>query len=210
MRGFFDGNGDGIGRLPRADREARLPAVARRRLHLAAADVPLAAARRRLRHRRLLRDPPRLRHASTTSSAFIDAGAPARHPRDRRPGDEPHLERPPLVPGGALGPDTRRSATGTSGPTPTSRYADARIIFVDTESSNWTWDPVRGQYYWHRFFDHQPDLNYDNPEVQEAMLDVAALLARPRPRRLPPRRRPLPVRARGHQLREPRRRRTPT
>ncbi|HEX7309837.1 MAG TPA: alpha-amylase family glycosyl hydrolase, partial [Gaiellaceae bacterium] len=52
------------------------------------------------------------------------------------------------------------------------RWPDARIIFVDTEPSNWTWDPVRGQYYWHRFFAHQPDLNYDNPEVQEAMLNV--------------------------------------
>jgi maltose alpha-D-glucosyltransferase / alpha-amylase len=52
------------------------------------------------------------------------------------------------------------------------RYQDARIIFIDTESSNWTWDPVAGQYYWHRFFSHQPDLNYDNPEVQTAMLDV--------------------------------------
>jgi maltose alpha-D-glucosyltransferase/alpha-amylase len=52
------------------------------------------------------------------------------------------------------------------------RYADARIIFVDTEISNWTWDPVAGAYYWHRFFSHQPDLNYDNPEVCEAMLDV--------------------------------------
>jgi maltose alpha-D-glucosyltransferase/alpha-amylase len=52
------------------------------------------------------------------------------------------------------------------------RYPDARIIFIDTESSNWTWDPVAEQYYWHRFFSHQPDLNYDNPEVQEAMLDV--------------------------------------
>ena len=52
------------------------------------------------------------------------------------------------------------------------RYAEARIIFVDTETSNWTWDPVAGAYYWHRFFSHQPDLNYDNPEVQEAMLDV--------------------------------------
>ncbi len=51
-------------------------------------------------------------------------------------------------------------------------YPDARIIFVDTESSNWTYDPVRGQYYWHRFFHHQPDLNYDNPAVQEAMLEV--------------------------------------
>ncbi|WP_151549288.1 MULTISPECIES: maltose alpha-D-glucosyltransferase [Corynebacterium] len=52
------------------------------------------------------------------------------------------------------------------------KYADARIIFVDTETSNWSWDPEREQYYWHRFFSHQPDLNYENPEVQEAMLDV--------------------------------------
>jgi maltose alpha-D-glucosyltransferase/alpha-amylase len=51
-------------------------------------------------------------------------------------------------------------------------YPDARIIFVDTESSNWTYDPVRGQFFWHRFFSHQPDLNYENPEVGEAMLDV--------------------------------------
>ncbi|HLU72796.1 MAG TPA: maltose alpha-D-glucosyltransferase [Nonomuraea sp.] len=52
------------------------------------------------------------------------------------------------------------------------RYSDARIIFIDTETSNWTYDPVRGQYYWHRFFHHQPDLNYENPAVQEAMLEV--------------------------------------
>ncbi|MBV8430824.1 MAG: maltose alpha-D-glucosyltransferase [Solirubrobacterales bacterium] len=52
------------------------------------------------------------------------------------------------------------------------RYSDARVIFVDTEASNWTWDPVAGQYYWHRFFSHQPDLNYKNPDVREAMLDV--------------------------------------
>jgi maltose alpha-D-glucosyltransferase/alpha-amylase len=52
------------------------------------------------------------------------------------------------------------------------RYADARIIFTDTEVSNWTWDPVAGAYYWHRFFHHQPDLNYDNPEVGEAMLSA--------------------------------------
>ncbi len=51
-------------------------------------------------------------------------------------------------------------------------YPEARVIFVDTETSNWTYDPVRGQFYWHRFFSHQPDLNYDNPEVGEAMLDV--------------------------------------
>ncbi|MEY2434789.1 MAG: maltose alpha-D-glucosyltransferase / alpha-amylase [Acidimicrobiaceae bacterium] len=52
------------------------------------------------------------------------------------------------------------------------RWSEARIIFLDTEPSNWTWDPVRGEYFWHRFFSHQPDLNYDNPEVQEQMLNV--------------------------------------
>jgi maltose alpha-D-glucosyltransferase / alpha-amylase len=52
------------------------------------------------------------------------------------------------------------------------RYPEARVIFVDTERSNWTWDAVAEAYYWHRFFSHQPDLNFDNPEVQEAMLDV--------------------------------------
>jgi maltose alpha-D-glucosyltransferase/alpha-amylase len=50
------------------------------------------------------------------------------------------------------------------------RYRDARIIFVDTEKSNWTFDPVRGAYYWHRFFGHQPDLNFENPAVQDTML----------------------------------------
>ncbi len=52
------------------------------------------------------------------------------------------------------------------------RYKGARIIFTDTERSNWTWDPVAKQYFWHRFFSHQPDLNYDNPEVQDVMLDI--------------------------------------
>jgi maltose alpha-D-glucosyltransferase/alpha-amylase len=52
------------------------------------------------------------------------------------------------------------------------RYSNVRIIFTDTEPSNWTWDPVAGQYYWHRFFAHQPDLNWDNPEVKEAMFRV--------------------------------------
>ncbi|MFF0270774.1 maltose alpha-D-glucosyltransferase [Kribbella sp. NPDC004536] len=51
-------------------------------------------------------------------------------------------------------------------------YADARIIFVDTETSNWTWDPVRGQYFWHRFYSNQPDLNFENPAVGDAMIEA--------------------------------------
>src|ERR1700716_345650 len=64
------------------------------------------------------------------------------------------------------------------------RYAGTRIIFNDTEKSNWSWDPVANAYYWHRFFSHQPDLNYDNPRVL-------------------PRRHSVSVRARGYQQREP-------
>jgi maltose alpha-D-glucosyltransferase/alpha-amylase len=51
-----------------------------------------------------------------------------------------------------------------------SKYREARIIFRDFEHSNWTWDPVANQYFWHRFYSHQPDLNYDNPEVRREML----------------------------------------
>ncbi len=52
------------------------------------------------------------------------------------------------------------------------KYKDARIIFCDTEKSNWTWDPVANAYYWHRFFYHQPDLNFDNPSVRKAIIRV--------------------------------------
>ena len=52
------------------------------------------------------------------------------------------------------------------------RYADARVIFGDFETSNWTWDPVADAYYWHRFYHHQPDLNFDNPAVEQAVFDV--------------------------------------
>ncbi|MCT7374223.1 maltose alpha-D-glucosyltransferase [Chelativorans salis] len=52
------------------------------------------------------------------------------------------------------------------------RYPDTRIIFLDTETSNWTWDPVAGQFFWHRFYSHQPDLNFDNPRVLEEVIKV--------------------------------------
>ena len=52
------------------------------------------------------------------------------------------------------------------------KYKDARIIFTDTEPSNWTWDAEAGAYYWHRFFSHQPDLNFDNPDVQQEVFNI--------------------------------------
>ena len=70
---------------------------------------------------------------------------------------------------------SRRAAPGTRwrnfyvwSDTP-EKYRDARIIFKDFETSNWTWDPLAKAYYWHRFYSHQPDLNWDNPEVRDAM-----------------------------------------
>ena len=52
------------------------------------------------------------------------------------------------------------------------QFTEARIIFLDTETSNWTWDDEAGAYYFHRFFSHQPDLNYDNPRVRAEIIDV--------------------------------------
>lgn len=52
------------------------------------------------------------------------------------------------------------------------KYSDARVIFNDFEASNWSWDSSAGSYYWHRFYSHQPDLNYDNPRVQKEMLKI--------------------------------------
>ena len=54
------------------------------------------------------------------------------------------------------------------------RWSEARVIFIDSEPSNWTFDEQRGQWFWHRFFSHQPDLNYDCPEVSDAIFDVMA------------------------------------
>ncbi|MFL5081632.1 MAG: maltose alpha-D-glucosyltransferase [Microvirga sp.] len=54
------------------------------------------------------------------------------------------------------------------------KYQDTRIIFLDTEASNWSWDPVAQAYFWHRFYAHQPDLNFDNPRVLEAVLETMA------------------------------------
>src|SRR5664279_4954500 len=63
----------------------------------------------------------------------------------------------------------RRFYTWSSTP---DKYKEARIIFKDVETSNWAWDSVAGAYYWHRFFSHQPDLNYENPEVHQAIIRV--------------------------------------
>ncbi len=75
-----------------------------------------------------------------------------------------------MVPAGAAGPSGHRAREFYVWSDTNQRYQDARIIFKDFEVSNWTWDHVAGAYYWHRFYSHQPDLNYDNPKVKESVL----------------------------------------
>ena len=190
-----------LGRLPRPHREARLPAVARHRLHLAPAVLPEPAARRRLRHRRLLRHPSGLRDGRRLQ-ALRRPGAPARAARDRRPGDEPHVERPSVVPG-----EPRRS-----------RRAVRRLVRLGRRRHALE----RGAHHLHRHRAVELDvgpaarpvllapllLAPAGPELRQprgagADAERPALLARHRPRRLPARRRPVSLRARRHERREP-------
>ena len=129
-------------------------------------------------------------------------GAQARHAGHRRPRHEPHQRPAPVVPGVPHDPDGPYGDFYVWSDTTTS-YPDARIIFVDTETSNWTFDPVRKQYYWHRFFSHQPDLNYENPAVQDAMLEALRFWLDLGIDGFRLDAVPVPVRAGGHQLREP-------
>ncbi len=68
-------------------------------------------------------------------------------------------------------PDSVKRAFYVWGDDP-KRYANTRVIFTDAETSNWTWDPLAKAYYWHRFFSHQPDLNFDNPHVERAVIRI--------------------------------------
>ena len=102
--------------------------------------------------------------------AFLREAHRARLARHHRAGAEPHLRPASLVSARRAAPrPARAGAISTSGAIRPERYRDARIIFKDFETSNWTWDPVAKAYYWHRFYSHQPDLNFDNPEVRNAM-----------------------------------------
>ena len=104
--------------------------------------------------------------------ALHERGAPPRSPRHHRARHQPHLGPAPWF------KRARRSRAGTDARNwyvwsdSDQKYAGTRIIFTDTEKSNWTWDPEAGAYFWHRFFSHQPDLNFDNPRVLWAIVQV--------------------------------------
>ena len=130
---------------------------------------------------------------------FLDEAHRRGLQRHHRARAQPHVRPAPVVPAGAAGTAAAAgTATGTCGATTPTRYRDARIIFRDFERSNWAWDAVAGQYYWHRFYSHQPDLNFDNPEVRREMLRTVEYWLEHGRRRAAPRRRALPLRAGGH------------
>ena len=144
VRGFFDSNDDGVGDFRGPDAQARLHPVARRQRHLAAAVLPVAAARRRLRHRALRGRAQELRHAEGLPDV-PRRGARARPARHHRARHQPHVRPAPVVPGGAAGAarDRRKRDFYVWSDTD-QKYAGVRIIFSDTERSNWAWDPVAG------------------------------------------------------------------
>ena len=169
MRAFADSNGDGIGDFPGLLSRLDYLQDLGDHLHLASAVLSLAAARRRLRYFELRRRESVVRNAGRFQGVS-GRGAPAQYAGDDRAGHQSHQRSAPLVQGGAAGAARVAAARDVCLVDTDQQYKDARIIFTDTEKSNWTWDETAKAYYWHRFFSHQPDLNFDNPLVLEEVL----------------------------------------
>ena len=162
--------------------QARLFPGSRRHRVVAAAVLPLAAARRRLRHFGLQEHQsvlwPDGRFQSFVREAHrrnlrIITELIINHTSDQHPWFQRARR---AKPGSSLRDFYVWSDTDQ-------KFPETRIIFVDTEKSNWAWDPVAQAYYWHRFYSHQPDLNFDNPRVLRAICRRDAVLARSRRRR---------------------------
>ena len=171
IRGFFDANNDGVGDIPgliaKLDYLQWLGVDCLWLLPV----LPVTAPGRRLRHQRLLLGAPRVAAPSRTCGGLLDeahargirviADLVINHTSDEHPWflESRQSRDNPKADWYVWNDDDQR-------------WPEARVVFVDVERSNWAYDPERQQYYWHRFYSHQPDLNYENPEVADAMLDV--------------------------------------
>ena len=203
VRAFCDSTGDGIGDFRGLAGKLAYIQRPRRLVRLAAAVLSVAPARRRLRHRALRRRASRATARSRTSEPSsarrtthglqVITELVINHTSDQHP----WFQAARRAPAGSAKRDFYVWSDTTH------RYDGARIIFSDTETSNWAWDPVADAYYWHRFFHHQPDLNFDNPRVAPGSDQGHAVLAGHGRRRHAAGRRALPDRTRRHELREP-------
>ena len=185
-------------RLSRPYRKARLSPGPRRHGALAVALLSVAVARRRLRHRRLhsihpdygtLHDFKHFLREAHERGIRVITELVVNHTSDQHPWFQRARDAKP-------GSSARNFYVWSDNQ---DKYQEARIIFKDFELSNWSWDPVAKAYFWHRFYSHQPDLNFDNPEVKSALSCLGFLAGYGR-------RRPafgcgaLSLRARGNQL----------
>ena len=170
MKSFYDSNNDGIGDFPGLI--AKLDYIAGRRRHdLAAAVLSVAAPRRRYDiadYRDVhpdygtLADVRRFIREAHARGIRVITELVINHTSDQHP----WFQRARRAKPGSTHRDYYVwSDTDT-------KYAGTRIIFLDTETSNWAHDPIAGQYYWHRFYSHQPDLNFDNPAVVREVMQV--------------------------------------
>ena len=173
-RSFADSNGDGVGDLDGIRRHLDHLVVARRGRHLAVAVLPLADGRLRLRRRRLLRRRPAVRHARRLRRARWPRPTPAGLKVADRLGARTTRRTAIRGSSSRARPATTPSGTGTSGATrrPTAGPPNNWIAAFTDGASAWTLDDATGQYYLHLFLPQQPDLNWRNPEVVEAMHDT--------------------------------------
>ena len=151
----------------------RPPRLAGRRRRVAVALLPVADGRLRLRRRRLLRRRPALRRPGRRSTALLAEAHARRDPHRGRPGAQPHLRPAPVVPGRSSSRDDpkRDWYVWRDGGGPDRPPNNWRGAFIEGGPA-WTWDAATEQWYLHQFLPEQPDLNWDNPEVVEAMHDV--------------------------------------
>ncbi len=187
VESFQDSDGDGCGDLRGLISRLDYLVAAGRDLPVAQPDPPSTAARQRLRRRRLLRRRPAARHTRRLRRAD-PPGARARHPHPARPGRQPHLRRAPLVPRrAAQRPDSpyRDWYVWSDAEPPDRRQG---IVFPGEQTETWTFDERAGAWYFHRFYDFQPDLNWSNPAVRAEIGKVMGFWLAARRVRLPDRR----------------------
>ena len=171
VKAFLDSSGDGIGDFQGLTQSLDYIEALGVNVIWLLPFYPSPLQGRWLRHFRLPPDQSILRRHGWLQDLH-GGGPPPRHPRADRACDQPHLGSAPLVPTRAQGAEGSPERDFYVWSDSDERYAGTRIIFLDTEKSNWAWDPEANAYYWHRFYSHQPDLNFDNPAVLEEIIEV--------------------------------------